>query len=392
MTSSILYAYFRSLNPPRDAFTPLYIPVLNIPAADLSLRPEYTALYHHANISASHLITLDDLPDFTELEKQLDPARTRWVLVDHNKLQGRLGSLYASRVHGVIDHHEDESTVPQGTDPEPRIIKKCGSCTSLVTNHFRRSWDNISDSSLSAGAAHAQGDSLFNNSAVSTTWDAQVAKLALASILVDTANLTAKDKVEATDREAVDYLEAKIHLSPKDASSWDRDRFYEEIQTAKGSLDSLLVRDILRKDYKEWTDNGKALGIASVVKPLDFLIEKANKEQSSNADGNAFDVAVQDFMIARKLSIFAIMTTSTSADNRFRRELFLEAFPDSSAAAERFVEGATSELGLEGLEVTTLNAHSADADISKPWRKVWLQRKVENSRKQVAPLLRKVMK
>ena len=391
MTSSILYAYFRSLNPPQDAFTPLYIPIVNIPASDLSLRPEYVALYRHANISASHLITLDDLPEFSKLEKQLLPAQTRWILVDHNKLQGCLGSIYASRVHGVIDHHDDEGMVFQKTDPEPRIVEKCGSCTSLVINYFRASWDTIANSSLSAGAAHAQGDSLSDDSAVTKTWDAQVAKLAIASILVDTANLNAKGKVEIVDREGVNYLEAKIHLSPKDARVWNRIQFYQEINNAKGSLDSLLVKDILRKDYKEWKENGKILGIASAVKPLKFLIEKASNEQSSDANGDAFGAAVHDFMMKRELSIFGIMTASTSADNHFRRELFLQAMPDSLAVANCFVEEATSKLGLEDLEISTFDARPADAGMSKPWRKVWLQRKVENSRKQVAPLLRKAM-
>lgn len=164
----------------------------------------------HANIAVDRLITLDDLPNHA---KPLKSAR--WILVDHNKLQGVQGDRYSSKVHGVIDHHEEENAVSQDTEPEPRVIEKCGSCTSLVARWCRPAWDSISSSSLSTGAAHGQGEGAVNDSTVAQGWDAQVAKLALASILVDTANLKAPGKVEQVDRDSVDYLEAKFYYRLK---------------------------------------------------------------------------------------------------------------------------------------------------------------------------------
>ncbi|KAL8693727.1 MAG: hypothetical protein Q9224_003702, partial [Gallowayella concinna] len=307
LTASILYAYIRSSAPPQKAFTPLYIPLLNIPAKDISLRPEFKAVFHHANIDVSHLVTLDDLPK--DRESELKPENTRMILVDHNSLQGELGKLYGSRVHGVVDHHEDEGTVISETEPEPRVIEKCGSCTSLVVRTLKSAWETSSDgSSLSSGGAHAQGDSVMNDATVIRTWDAQLAKMALASILVDTANLTAKGKVEKADTEAVKYLEAKINLSPQDAKRWDRSNFYDEISTAKRNIDELNFQDILRKDYKQWTENDLKLGIASVVKPLGFIVEKALGQTSADKE-DEFVIAIGDFMADRDLTIFAIMTT-----------------------------------------------------------------------------------
>ncbi|KAK3076590.1 hypothetical protein LTS18_012610, partial [Coniosporium uncinatum] len=133
LTSSILYAYIRSSIPTPGAFTPLYVPVTNIPRADIQLRPEFLALLPHANLEPHHLITLSDLPDLSEIKARLPPENTKWILVDHNALQGELGKIYAGRVVGAIDHHDEENMIPEETGVEPRVITKTGSCTSLVT-------------------------------------------------------------------------------------------------------------------------------------------------------------------------------------------------------------------------------------------------------------------
>ena len=116
------------MSPPKNAFSPVYVPITNIPAADIQLRPEYLAVFKHANIESKHLITLDDLPALSDIESKLAPENTKWILVDHNALQGQLGKMYAERVAGVIDHHDDEKKVPEDTGEEPRIIEKSGSC------------------------------------------------------------------------------------------------------------------------------------------------------------------------------------------------------------------------------------------------------------------------
>ena len=364
--------------PPPDGFSPIYVPLLNIPASALRLRPEFTAVCAHANIPIDRLITLDDLPSPS---KPL--LNIRWILVDHNKLQGDLGNQYSSRVQGVIDHHEEENAVPGNTDPEPRVIETCGSCTSLVLRQCKSSWNSISSSSLSTGAAHGQGESAINDSAVTQGWDAQVAQLALASILVDTANLTASGKVKQVDRDSVDYLEGKIHISPKDARTWNRDRYYKEIDEAKRNISSLSFTEILIKDYKGWTEHGAKLGISSIVKPLEFLVQKASEENSPS-----FEDQLQGFMDDRDLSVFAIMTTSTSSESEFKRELLVQARSSASSSAISFAEQGAREfqleyIGIEGIPIRDKPGQS--------WRNTWLQKDVSKSRKQVAPLLRKTM-
>ena len=283
----------------------------------------------------------------------------------------------------MIDHHEEENAVPRNTDSEPRVIEKCGSCTSLVVRQCKPAWDSISSSSLSTGAAHGQGETVTDDSAVIQGWDAQVAKMALASILVDTANLTAPGKVEQVDRESVDYLEAKIQISPKDARIWDRDHYYKEINEAKKNINSLTLSDILIKDYKGWTESGAKLGISSVVKSLDFLVQKACEDNNSS-----FEDQLQHFMDAQDLAIFAIMTTSTSSDGDFQRELLVQARSFASSSAISFVEQGASVFELVDLSIRGIPTQEKPG---QPWRKIWLQRDVSKSRKQVAPLLRTSM-
>lgn len=319
------------------------------------------------------MVTLDDLPE------DLDAERTEWLLVDHNALQGRLGGLYAHRVTGCIDHHVDEHKVPGGNEEQPRIITKAGSCTSLVVNHFQETWDKLSHSSSASNTAQGQGDAVVgsDDEAVRRTWDAQVAKLALASILIDTHDLTSEDKVTEHDTRAVKYLESKIYLAPGQAGRFDRGTFFEQLNKAKKDLGDLSVNDILRKDYKEWKENGRLLGVSSVVRPLSFLQDKA-------AEG--FYQELDIFAKQRDLSLLVIMTTATSEQGQFQRELLLRIFGLETGGMLSMLENEKlRELKLE--ECATIQMQGQD---EKP-TKIWLQRDTSKSRKQVAPLLREVL-
>ncbi|KAF2743513.1 DHH phosphoesterase [Sporormia fimetaria CBS 119925] len=391
MTSPVLFAYVQSLCPPRNAFTPIYVPVINIPASDLALRPEFSPVLQRANINAAHLLTLDDLPEFSVIQDKLPPENTKWILMDHNALQGPLGKMYSGRVGGVIDHHDDEGTVPADTTPEPRIIERSGSCTSLVTEYCQQRWDVAALSALSSGAAHGQGDSVSEDGATRTLWDAQVAQLGLASILVDTVNLESADKTTDHDSKAVKYLELKIISCPQVASGYDRGRYYKEIDAAKSDFGHLKLHDILRKDYKQWTENGVHLGVSSVVKPLDFLVQKAGSEQNGLGGEEALLESLRSFAQERKLSMYALMTAfSTSANPAFQRELLVWGISGVGiSGAKRFASRAQEELGLEDWHFEGVK-HPWQAR-GDEWLGVWRQRQVQHSRKRVAPLLRQAL-
>ncbi|KAF2090680.1 exopolyphosphatase-like protein [Saccharata proteae CBS 121410] len=386
LTSSLLYAYIRSQNPPPHAFSPLYIPITNIPAADIQLRPEFLALLPHANLQPQHLITLSDLPDLHAIDQQLRPENTQWVLVDHNALLGRLGQIYGSRVAGVIDHHDEENKVPADTAPEPRVIEKAGSCSSLVAEYCRSSWDALASAGQrTSGAAAAQDDSgagVVNDAAQTQLWDAQVAKLALASVLVDTTNLTAETKTTVHDVKAVEYLEARINVCLRTSVEFSRDAFFAEIDGAKKDIGALALRDILRKDYKEWDEDGVRLGISSVVKPLGFLKAKAGEERGGE---KPFSTALEEFIKEKEVDMYAVMTAFADEGGEFKRELLLWGANGKGADfAQKFVQDASEELGLKDMGIGCLSMDG--------WKKVWWQENAAASRKQVGPLLRKNMR
>ena len=410
--SAVVYAYFNTEFARKGSPKRLFLPLLNLPstpAHDLwRLRPEFgTALkLAEESVVGQHtdgksrdennqsllqsLVTIADLRSaskstpvslFFDLPVQL--KKDDYVLVDHNALSiPTLSSEDIERhvnITGCIDHHEDESSVPSRASP--RIIKMgIGSCMSLVVQHLR-------DSKLWPGpdSGHATG---------------VLARLALAPILIDTANLTAKGKVSDTDRDAVAFLESCIQSNwtsrSREAGNWDRKSFYENIATTKAnSLDLLTIPEIFERDYKEWTESTKGgeelkIGISSTVKPITWLLQKAESVKE-------FLKQVRNFAHNDEhgLSLYGIMTTSTSEGGKFQRELSVFAFSASGCKAlEAFEAEANKKLDLEPWnESPELSESMTSKPRDSNWSsRLWWQQDLAKTRKQVAPLLRDMVK
>ncbi|RDW80484.1 hypothetical protein BP5796_05182 [Coleophoma crateriformis] len=359
LCSAIVLAYLRTYAPdsPHSTF---YIPLCNIPFADLSLRPELSPVFQRAKISRNDLITLSDVQ--LSHPSPIASEQTNWVLVDHNALQGELGSRFGGHVVGCIDHHDEENKVPRDTGLEPRVVKKSGSCSSLVVQYGRAAWDALVK------------DSKTNNEVAS--WNADIAHVALAPILIDTTYLKSKDKTTKDDIEAVNYLESIITAIP--GNRYDGEAYFQELSKAKESVDDLSLNDILRKDYKQWTENNLNLGISSIVKDVHFLVNKAGGMDN-------FLQVLKAFAEERKLSICSIMTTS-NPNGQFQRELLVWGMDEKGiTSAKQFFEKDASKLGLETWSEGKLDSHDDG------WRQCWIQKELACSRKQVAPLLRGCM-
>jgi exopolyphosphatase len=353
--SAVFLAYLRTYSPfsRHDTF---YIPLSNLPRRDLTLRPELAPVLSHANLKPSDLITLSDL---TNYPKHIPAPLTRWVLVDHNSLQGELGSIYASRVVGCIDHHEDERQVPWDCGSEPRIVEEAGSCSSLVLEYCKPSWIELGKTQIDEAKQ----------------WNAELARLAIAPVLADTANLMYESKTTTWDKKAVRYLEAWI-LAGEGGEEYSNNAYFNEIAEAKENIGGLSLRDIWRKDYKQWEERNANLGVSAVAQDMAFLIEKAGSKEKLLE-------TVKKWGNERGLSLVAIMTTSHPG-GVFKRELLLWGLDSKGAeAAKRFSADAEKKLQLEKWGDGEL-----DIEGKSEWRRCWRQNKVESSRKQVAPLLR----
>lgn len=60
-----------------------------------------------------------------------------FVLLDHNHFAVEDFNPDHVVIKSIIDHHVDENLYP---DASPRIIRPCGSCTSLVVEYFIELW------------------------------------------------------------------------------------------------------------------------------------------------------------------------------------------------------------------------------------------------------------
>ncbi|CCX10469.1 exopolyphosphatase [Pyronema domesticum] len=329
LTSSLLYAYLHPHHP---------VPFLQIPRSDISLRPDFTHLLQHLSLSPLDLLCSDDEPSFLSF-----PAEDVSVhLVDHNKLT--VSGLRDDKVVSIIDHHDDEGC---HLGASPRIIQKSGSCSSLVITELCKT----------------------------APPPKEVAELGMASILVDTSNLT--KRMEPTDHQAVETL------SPLLPDTFDRDSFYASLQSAKQDVDSLSLRDLLRKDYKEWVEpNGKRIGISSVVKGLGHLEGKMVGTCEEGGEQDAFLATVKEWARERRLDVMVVMTAETKDDGKFGREVLLWAGREGGFVNR--VKERGEELGLKQWGEGRLDQEGK--------RYAWRQEKTEMSRKQVAPFLRECLR
>ncbi|KAM3523568.1 hypothetical protein NHJ13051_005001 [Beauveria bassiana] len=364
LCSAVVLAYIRSHIAPKR----LHIPLSNLPRDDLALRNELVPVLAKADLEASDLITLSELP------QELDPKDTEWVLVDHNVLTGNL-KKYESRVVGCIDHHVDERAV--SVQATPRVIETCGSCMSLVVQHYADAW---------RGLLNAKLPSIATNNPASKHLT-QLAQVALAPVLIDTINLTNAAKVRPEDSRAAKLLKTELmHDDP----NFDPNAYYEQVTAAKEDLSKLSLRDILRKDYKEWENCGIKLGISCAVQNFDFLLEKAAAAAAASplGAGNGPDVLLRELRSwaqEQALDIASVMTTSNNnPGGEFQRHLLVWGLTGpGKKAAERFKKDNTETLNL-----TQWNGGVLDEQGS---RHAWRQLDLESSRKQVAPLLRDAM-
>jgi len=368
LCSALALAYLRTNMPPHHT---LHIPLANLHRQDLALRPELGAVLRHAGVQLDDLLTLSELE-----EADIKPEDSRWLLVDHNAPTGRVKEKFASRVVGCLDHHEDErAAMPLHTKDEPRVLKKCGSCMSLVVEHGAAdTWTTLSQTKAAGGGATTKAE----DSRGEQDWDAQLAFLVLGPILIDTVNLTSRDKTTPTDVQAAEFAEALIRRA---GVAYDRAAYFEEITELKEDLSRMSYRDIFRKDYKRWSDGGLTLGLSGVPRGIDYLLEKIGGKDE-------FLSELRKWAEEEKLDIVGLMTTQ-HPESGFAREGLLWGLNERAVKAVKAFAGKNGEtLGLQ----TWGGGKLDDTSGEKEWRACWRQLGLQYSRKQVAPMVREAMR
>jgi exopolyphosphatase len=326
------------------------------------------ALLPQVGLDQSSLLTLDDLSSDGKFKSRLDPQLSSFILVDHNVFDGPLAGDYDQRIVGIIDHHVDEGRPLAEKADGPRIVEKCGSCTSLVVNHFRHDWNALfPPSTTKRDAAAAECSS-------------QAATLALASILVDTHNLADESKTTAADVQAAEFLISKLPFS------FDSTSFFARLLEAKQEIDGLSLEDVLRKDYKKWTFGAMALGISSAARSLSYLAQQ--QADGGTLPDSPFGKRACEFAKARGLDVYMVMAAYRNGAGDFQRDLFLCGLSARGVeAARKFGEQHGGELDLEVLG----GNWSGDVDGPNLYQRAFRQRALHQSRKQVAPMMNGTM-
>lgn len=365
--------------------------------------------------------------DFDQGSHENQPQRL--LLVDHNapSIPGLNDSVIRSRfsVTGVIDHHVDEDYVSkQAGDAKPRIVTTgIGSCTSLVVQHLRDEgiWPSRQNHDIEPDSSHSSSSNGEKGGLGHLSKKEpleQLAKLALASILIDTANLLATgDKCSDTDREAVRFLESFIPTTAPPSglstttttdvhhgSHWERDSFHLCISTAKtNSLNLLTTQETFDRDYKSWSEmqvhaqaHDKSahqieIGIASLVKPLSWLV--AHGQAPSTVKSFVDDMRMFATAEERRLGVFVLLTRREDGG----KELVMAVLDDAvRGLVHDFETKAGPELQLRSWD--TMIRQGGTASVLQELRAnfvdvaVWDMCDTSKSRKQVGPLVRQCVR
>lgn len=311
------------------------LPLFPINSTDFPLRPELIHLLNSISLPTTTIPTLDSLP--------LNPKHvTSLFLVDHNVPTPTLTTLFphASVTH-ILDHHADENAHQNITT---RLITPAGSCSSLITTFYATSWK-------------------FDGSDLEST----LARIGLAALASDTDGLT--NRVEQVDRDAKRIYDRVLAAGRQRIDFTALERTLRE---KKNDVAGLSVRDLLRRDYKEWSCRPGTVGIASLPLSLgEVVAAKRNK---------AWIEGMTEYAKEKNLAVLGVMTGFENGDGQFKRELVLWGF---SEAGKKFVEGFD-----QSAEGKKLGLETWCGPLQVVGFKVWDQKVIQASRKQVGPLVR----
>lgn len=413
--SAILCSYYYTMAlekgeaPKHDFhFNPsIVIPLINIPRADLILRPDITFVLKSSGYSLGSVAFLDDFaPKINKAAKTVVPSyfstKAFVMLVDHNSLDGATKQLFtADRVVAVLDHHADDGVYPTAN---PRVIKLAGSCISLVTTYWIHQLHQTNKFTLTS-----------KKDAVN------FAILGLGPVMADTSGL--KSKVEAEDTETYEFYSSILHEYkddlPKDekveievkddsdatASSDNPSTHLEEtsladvithpkkyskmLKSKKRDIAEFSAAELLRKDYKEWASDdsnaqGQNLKVAISTLPAS-LAQVFAKYPSAKSPRAAFTQDALARAQSRGVDVYLASGTYNNAQQVHCRDTFICATSDkyTDGDMKSLIKNLTQPLDLKAPEDKSQPIYDEDSNSYQ-----FLQGNTAASRKQVAPLLR----
>jgi exopolyphosphatase len=372
------------------------VPLVQSPRNDLQLRAENLHALQLAGLSSAgeELLCLSDLA----LPSDRPFPSRRFALVDHNRLLSRFTiDNPSAEVVAVVDHHDDEGLYKDTADPRVIVVPN-GSCASLVAQLIEREHAGI---------------------------PRELAVLLLSAILVDTSGLKPYGKAQGADNAAASFLLA--HAEMGDAvSEAGAGNLHEvqalqdmnaELQMKKAAVNHLGTRDLLRRDYKEYSYNPfwepHPSSSNDSVNPTSILVGLASvplglKEwmTAEHSRDDAFWRNTRTWMEERSLDVLGILTSFRDENvlnkkgkpKHFREQMWIVKMVPSDNRAESLA--GRLWLGLEGhldleLKRVGLDHFGGDEsyeDLGEGWEvRAYKQKNTDATRKVTAPAVRTII-
>ncbi|EMG50694.1 PPX1 Polyphosphatase [Candida maltosa Xu316] len=364
VVSALTFAYFSNLRS-SDQYV---IPLINIPKEDLKLRKDIVKLLSYHSITEDLLYFVEDFEKITG--KSTDKILLN--LVDHNNIQGEElhKAFNEGQVDtvGILDHHADEGEFLKA---DPRIIRTCGSNSSLVFNYF---YDNF---------FHTDKDFLSKQ--------VDVLELLLGPLLIDTSCMT--QKVEEPDTKAFDAYKQglsyssgfqQLFVADNDKSSIEN--FHATLKSAKKDFSGFSFMDILRKDYKQFTfDKGDKVGFSSLGKSFKWIFTNYTKEEIEKTLGDALKVNNIDLLVMSD-------SFNRKDTNQYTREFAYYYEVQENNRFKSLGERAQKDLGLNddiyGFDKIDATYQAVN---EKGTFKLFNQGNTAASRKQIVPIVKNIL-
>ncbi|KAJ2357754.1 Exopolyphosphatase [Coemansia sp. RSA 2618] len=374
MVSSLALAF--ALWTPQQAVPP--IPVINTNRTDMALRPECallleTTLQQAGGRGVADLTFIDDF-DLLRVVQQGGGGGLDVWLADHNAPSSRQHVLEPF-VRGIVDHHADEGRCMGATT---RQIEPVGSCATLVAARLRELSDRVASPEL--------------------------AKLLIAPILVDTSDLSPAAR-RATDKDVamVSWLVPQVEWVHPAAITGSADNdddepvsldvsstreLYKTLDRLKGNVSHLPARDLLRKDYKQWTvSSGDAHPWAVGISSVSYRLRKWVKRDTRAG----IERALGEWVSAQQLDVALVMThgkakPAKGAPKTYGRDLTVAFAPAIDPERRQMVLDGLRQSDALRLEPFFGSLEQTDAPAF-----FFDQTRTESSRKQVFPTVKSVI-
>jgi exopolyphosphatase len=154
------------------------------------------------------------------------------------------------------------------------------------------------------------------------------------------------------------------------------DQISRQLASTKSSVGNLSMKDLLRRDYKQYLIAGLRVGLSTVPAGLKPLVKR---------DTNKFWNDVDGWMEDQRLDVLGVLTTYRSAKRgKHRRQLLFVVRPEHAQVEDKLFQGISSngELQCEERRIAGLGSHRA---------RCWRQNNVKATRKVVAPLVKHLL-